>query len=76
MRTYRIICLKRSSFSQSDRFDYLSDWYKHCHIVYWRDNYSGYTFNQEEAGVYTAEQIESAGGKFMDWILEPIGWCE
>ena len=71
MKTFRIICLKRSAIINNGDFDYLSDWYKSMDLVYWKSNYSGYTRCIKEAGLYTAEELLNAGGGFLDWIIEP-----
>lgn len=71
MKTYRVICLKRTSFKDSNNYEYTSQWYEQCDIVYWKDNYSGYTRNIMDAGYYTLEELEGLAGRFMDWIIEP-----
>ena len=72
IRRFRIICMKRSKFKESEKFDYTSDWYNASKIVYWRDNRAGYTSNIREAGEYTIEEINMCAGSWMDWILEPV----
>ena len=69
-RTFRIICLKRSEFSGS-KYEYISDWYKASKIVYWKANYSGYTEEIKNAGLYRIDEISKINGKFLDWFLEP-----
>ena len=71
MKTYRIICLKRSKIKNSNQYEYLSEWYNDCYIVYWKSNYSGYTNDRMNAGYYTLEELESLNGKFLDWLIEP-----
>jgi len=68
---FRIICLKRSQFKDSNDFEYTTDWYKKSKIVYWKENRAGYTSEIEEAGEYTIEELNECAGKWMDWILEP-----
>lgn len=71
IRRFRIICLKRSQFKESNNFDYTTDWYKDSKVVYWKDDFSGYTQDIEEAGEYTIQQLQQVNGKWMDWLLEP-----
>lgn len=71
MRKFRIICLKRSIISATDEFDYLSNWYNHCKLVYWKADCKGYTDNIDRAGLYTAEELNFIGGSWLDWIIEP-----
>lgn len=66
-RRYRIICLKRSE-ANTDGEGYFR-WTK---PIYWRPNYAGYTDDIGQAGIYTAEEVQRAGGKRGDWVLEPI----
>ncbi len=68
---FRIICLKRSQFKDSNDFEYTNDWYRESKIVYWREDRAGYTSEIEEAGEYTMEELNQCAGKWMDWILEP-----
>lgn len=68
---YRIICLKRSNFEKMDDEMFLSDWYEKSHIVYWKDDYRGYTTSKEDAGLYNLEQLKDLAGCFMDWLIEP-----
>lgn len=71
-KEFRIICLRRSHFSDSTNFDYTSEWYYNCKLVYWKPNFRGYTTNIKEAGHYSLKDLDSINGKFMDWVLEPI----
>jgi len=75
VRKYRIICLKRSSFIKKWKDDFISDWYKGSRLVYWMDNYSGYTPHINEAGLYTLKEIEGAAGSHGDWLIEPV-WVD
>jgi hypothetical protein len=68
---FRIICLKRSKFKDSNDFQYTTDWYRESKIVYWREDRAGYTSEIEEAGEYTMKELNQCAGKWMDWILEP-----
>jgi hypothetical protein len=68
---FRIICLKRSQFKDSNDFEYTTDWYKSSKIVYWREDRAGYTSDIEQAGEYTIQELNQCAGKWMDWILEP-----
>jgi hypothetical protein len=74
-RKYRIICLKRSTFAARGPDDYISDWYKASQLVYWMDNYSGYTSCRSDAGLYTLKELDDAGGSWMDWLVEPV-WVD
>jgi hypothetical protein len=71
MMKFRIICLKRSQFKDSNDFEYTTDWYKSSKIVYWREDRAGYTSDIEQAGEYTIQELNQCAGKWMDWILEP-----
>ena len=71
-RLYRIICLKRSRFRESDNYPYTSDWYRNSKIVYWRQDRAGYTEDINEAGIYSSQDIELCCGDWLDWMLEPI----
>lgn len=71
MKTFRVICLKRTKFKDSNNYEYSSEWYNDSYIVYWKSNYSGYTNDRMNAGYYTLEELESLNGRFMDWIIEP-----
>jgi len=73
---YRIICLKRSKFADSNLFDYTSDWWRHCHIVYWKPNRAGYTFNINEAGQYTASDLFHVCGEGLDWMIMRVSRWE
>ena len=74
-RMYRIICLKRSNFEAYKRDDFISEWYKNSHLVYWMPNYSRYTQFVEEAGLYSLQDLERAGGSWGDWLVEPV-WID
>jgi len=65
---YRIICLKRSKFASSDNHEYLCDWYDGSEIVYWRPNRAGYTTRKNEAGLYTALELDDCYGVHLDWF--------
>lgn len=72
-RYYRIICLKRSRFADQSNYDYNSDWFNQgCDICYWRPHNQGYTWDIEEAGLYTAEQLKAANGSHLDWFASPV----
>lgn len=72
---YRIICLKRSKFADSNLFEYLCDWWKHCHIVYWKPDRAGYTYIKSEAGQYTPADLFHVCGEGLDWMIMrvPVG---
>tara|TARA_Y100000004_G_C8617269_1_gene287320 strand:- start:90 stop:338 length:249 start_codon:yes stop_codon:yes gene_type:complete len=72
-RYYRLICLKRSVFGDRNEWDYTSDWFnKGCNICYWKPHYAGYTYDIEEAGLYTAAQLKGANGSHLDWFASPV----
>lgn len=72
-RKYRIICLKRSKFEHYyPKQHYISDWYKSAQLVYWLPNRCGYTSSVDEAGVYSASELQACGGSTGDWLLEPV----
>jgi len=76
VRKYRIICLKRTTFADGGKYRYISDWYAKSQIIYWMDNYSGYTPHINEAGLYTLKEIEEgAAGSHGDWLIEPV-WVD
>jgi hypothetical protein len=75
VRKYRIICLKRSTFAARGPDDYISDWYKASSLVYWMDNYSGYTNSKHDAGLYTLKELDGAAGSHGDWLVEPV-WVD
>lgn len=66
---YHIICLKRSKFADSNLFEYTSDWWKHCHIVYWKPGRAGYTYSESEAGLYSASDLFHVCGEGLDWMI-------
>jgi len=66
---YQIICLKRSKFVDSNLYDYLSDWWNDCYIVYWAPNRAGYVTNKHEAGYYTAHDLFHVCGEGLDWMI-------
>lgn len=72
-RLYRIICLKRSEFVDMARFQYHSDWFRNCDVVYWMPNAQGYTRNRQEAGLYTGLDLENIYGKHLDFFIDPVG---
>jgi len=57
MRYYVIVCMKRTDKKRK---------------VYWRSNRAGYTDNLNEAGYYTANELDQCAGSNGDWIVEPI----
>lgn len=69
---YRIICLKRSSFVDSNLYDYLCDWWADCYIVYWKPDRAGYTSREDEAGQYTASDLFHVCGEGLDWMIMRI----
>jgi len=75
VRKYRIICLKRSSFVSKMNDDFISDWYAGSKLVYWMDNYSGYTSIKQDAGLYSLKELDGAAGSHGDWLVEPV-WVE
>jgi len=75
VRKYRIICLKRSTLAARGPNDFISDWYKASQLIYWRDNYSGYTSIKQDAGLYTLIELEDAPGSHGDWLIEPV-WVD
>ena len=70
MRHYRIICLKRSRAETKDGYFRWKD------PVYWLTSYAGYTTDASMAGIYSAEDVEDAGGDRGDWVLEPLSSAE
>ena len=66
---YRIICLKRSKFVDSNNYEYTSDWWKDCTIVYWQPDRCGYTGIKSNAGLYTASDLFHACGEGLDWMV-------
>jgi len=69
VRKYRIICLKRSTFASKTKSCFTADWYGNSNLVYWMDNYAGYTSS------YTLKEIEGAAGSHGDWLIEPV-WVD
>jgi len=72
VRKYRIICLKRSTFAARGPNDFISDWYDASQLIYWMDNYSGYTSIKQDAGLYSLNELEDAAGSWGDWLIEPV----
>ena len=72
MRKFRIICLKRTHFADSNQHDFQSDWWKHCDVCYWGHNRSGYTYKWEEAGIYTSLDLNDCAGDGFDWFAIPL----
>ncbi len=72
-RLYRIICLKRSCLRDMADFEYHSDWFDACQVVYWRPNANGYTNERHLAGLYTGLDLENINGKHLDWLIDPVG---
>ena len=58
-KLYRIICLKRSIIADG-------------HYVWWRPNERGYTEDKQEAGLYTALELDQCYGVEGDWYASPI----
>lgn len=75
VRKYRIICLKRSTFASKTKSCFTADWYGNSNLVYWMDNYAGYTSSWKDAGLYTLKEIEGAAGSHGDWLIEPV-WVD
>jgi hypothetical protein len=75
IRKYRIICLKRSTWFAKEDETFISDWYGQAKLVYWMDNYSGYTSIKQDAGLYTLKELEGAAGSHGDWLIEPV-WVD
>mgnify|MGYP003674575306 FL=1 len=40
--------------------------------IYWLTSCAGYTGDASMAGIYSAEDVEDAGGCKGDWLLEPL----
>jgi len=59
---YRIICRKRST-----ELIYQSEG-----LVYWMPNRAGYTTQIENAGLYTALELDNCAGNGFDWFAERI----
>jgi len=58
-KLYRIICLKRSIIADG-------------YYVWWRPNRRGYTEEKQEAGLYTALELDECCGVEGDWYASPI----
>jgi len=71
-RLYRIICLKRSRFADMAYFEYTSEWFRDCDIVYWMPNAKGYTRDYNLAGLYTGLELENINGVHLDWFADPV----
>jgi hypothetical protein len=71
-RYFRIICLKRSRFADSEVSEYTSDWFNQCDIVYWAPDRAGYTSIPEDAGLYSLVQLGACNGSWLDWMAVPI----
>jgi len=74
IRKYRIICLRRSEFDSKHGDDYISDWYRNSHLVYWMPDRQGYTDSKSLAGLYTLAELDDCAGSHGDWLVEPV-WC-
>ena len=66
---YRIVCLKRSKFVDTNNYDYTSQWWKDCYIVYWKPERAGYTTMIDEAGWYTSKDLFHVCGEGLDWFI-------
>lgn len=60
-RVFLIQCLKRSKGKGM--------------LIFWEDNYQGYTSSKKLAGKYPAEALAGAAGAYGDWIAHPT-WIE
>tara|TARA_Y100001951_G_C11286491_1_gene269080 strand:- start:107 stop:355 length:249 start_codon:yes stop_codon:yes gene_type:complete len=72
MRRFTIICLRRSYFADRENYEYTTEWWAACDIVYWCPNRSGYTHSSSEAGIYTLEELDDCAGDGWDWIARPL----
>lgn len=70
VRLYRMICLKRSECEMKEGY------FRWKEPVYWMPNHAGYTKDRSKAGIYAAADVESAGGCYGDWVLEPVSRAE
>ena len=69
---YEIICLKRSKFANSEFYEFTIDWWRDCHIVYWKPDRRGYTNIHSEAGMYSASDLSDICGEGLDWMIMRI----
>ena len=53
-------------------YSYTSEWWDECELVYWLPNRSGYTTDEDEAGIYSLEDLEECAGDGWDWIARPL----
>ena len=72
MKHFTIICLRRSWFDDKEDYAYTSEWWDECELVYWLPNRSGYTTDEDEAGIYSLEDLEECAGDGWDWIARPL----
>ena len=72
MKMFTIICLRRSFFANREDYEYVSEWWSACDLVYWRPNRAGYTSSSSEAGRYTSEDLEDCAGDGWDWFARPL----
>lgn len=70
MKKFRIICLKRSNFTER-KSQYMMQWYREWDPVYWKPDAMGYTRDIRAAGLYSAEELTKIGGRWLDWMAEP-----
>lgn len=64
--------MRRSNFVNRRMYEYVSQWWMDSDIVYWRPNRAGYTNKIEEAGFYTAKDLELCAGNGWDWFARPV----
>ena len=72
MRTFTIICLRRSVFANREDYEYVSEWWAACDLVYWRPDRAGYTSSTREAGRYTLDDLDKCAGDGWDWLARPL----
>lgn len=60
-RVFLIQCMKRSKSKGI--------------MIFWQDNYQGYTSSRKLAGKYTGEALAGAAGVMGDWVAHPT-WIE
>tara|TARA_Y100001936_G_scaffold41545_1_gene40111 strand:+ start:249 stop:497 length:249 start_codon:yes stop_codon:yes gene_type:complete len=72
MKHFTIICLKRSCFKDKGDFEYTSEWWNECELVYWLPNRCGYTTDEDDAGIYSLEDLDECAGDGWDWIARPL----